>query len=61
MIIDHFFALTHSVSHAIKKDPVGGFWSMFDKGNIVAGLYAQHGKQLQFFSWGYVCYTTSVA
>lgn len=48
------FALTHSVSHAIKKDPVGWFWSVFDKRNIVAGLYAQYSKQLQFFSWGRV-------
>lgn len=49
------FALTHSVCHAIKKDPVSYFWSVFDKGNVVAGLYAQDSEQLQFLSRWCVC------
>lgn len=36
-----------SVGHAVKEDPVVAFWSVFDKGNVVTRLDAEHGKQLQ--------------
>lgn len=42
--------LTFSVSHAVKEDPILAAWSVFDEGHIVAGLDAEHSKQLQFVS-----------
>lgn len=53
-----FMLLTNSISHAIEENPVSCFWSVFDKGNVVASLYTQHSKQLQFFSWRGVRWTT---
>lgn len=42
--------LTLSVCHAVKEDPVLAVWSMFDEGDVVAGLDAEHSEQLQFVS-----------
>lgn len=41
-------ALTLSVRHAVKEDPVFTVWSVFDEGHVVARLDAEHGEQLQF-------------
>ena len=35
------------VSHAVKENPVMVVGSVFNEGDIVAGLDAEHGKQLQ--------------
>lgn len=43
-------ALTLSVRHAVKEDPVPAARSVLDKGHVVAGLDAEDGEQLQFVS-----------
>lgn len=42
--------LTLSVCHAVKEDPVLAVRSVFDEGDVVAGLDAEHSEQLQFVS-----------
>lgn len=39
-----------SVCHAVKEDPVLAVRSVFDEGDVVAGLDAEHSEQLQFVS-----------
>lgn len=41
---------TLSVRHAVEEDPVLAAGAVFDEGHVVAGLDAQHGKQVQFVS-----------
>lgn len=43
-------ALTMPVCHAVKEHPILFLWSVFHKGDVVAGLDAEHSKQLHFFS-----------
>lgn len=40
-------ALTLPVCHTVEEDPVFFVWSVFDEGDVVAGLDAEHSKQLQ--------------
>lgn len=44
------FCLTKSVCHAIKEEPGVSFEAIFDKGNIMAGVDAEHSKQLHHAS-----------
>lgn len=39
--------LTLSVRHAVEEDPVPAAGAVSDEGHVVAGLDAEHGKQLQ--------------
>lgn len=38
--------LTESVRHAVEEDPGVGVRAILDEADIVAGLDAEHGKQL---------------
>lgn len=43
-------SLTLSVGHAVEEEPVVPFWSEPDEGDVVTGLDAEDGEQLQFVS-----------
>lgn len=42
--------LTLSVRHAVEEDPVFAAGAVLDEGHVVAGLDAEHGKQVQLVS-----------
>lgn len=53
--------LTASVCHAVKEEPGVRVRAVFDEGHVMAGLNAEHGKQLHHVSGhrsvrGYICW-----